>query len=343
MNILHVCNIAHENANGISGIVPQYVLHQSKYENVDLLNLRTNQKIDINKKYDLIIIHGVYEINTLIFFYRYIYKRYNYVFVPHGGLTKISQMKSRRKKYIANQILFKKFYKEAMAVQFLSENEKQNSINIGNTRAIICSSGMDLPKERLYTVHNREEFIFVYIGRIDIFYKGLDLLLCAVSLVKDSMRENCAKIKIIGTNNDNNPLDELYKLISDNNLEDIVSIDLTGRFGEEKKRELLDADCFVQTSRSEGLPIGVLEALSYGMPLAITKPVGFVKLIDKYKCGYYCEPTVEGIASMLVQTIENRTRLEDMSINAYAAAREFDWEYVTQETLTIYSELCQKE
>ena len=35
---------------------------------------------------------------------------------------------------------------------------------------------------------------------------------------------------------------------------------------EEKRQILLDTDVFIQTSRFEGMPMGILEALSYGLP-----------------------------------------------------------------------------
>lgn len=342
MKIIHICELINNHANGISGIVPKYVERQSKYIAVELYNLNGDEPVPFPGDYDLVIVHGVYSIKTLKFFYKYIHKKYKYVFVPHGGLTQMSQLKSKKKKAIANKFLFRQFYRKAEAIQFLCQNELNNSIEVGNCNKIVCNSGVECLPERKYKAHQREGFRFVYIGRVTIFYKGLDILLHAIARNKTYMEEHNVTVSIIGTNNYNEPLDELYELIEINKLERIVTVDLTGRFGEEKTRELLDADCFLQTSRSEGMPLGVLEALSLGMPVLLTKPVGFTDLIDRYQNGYYCEAEVDAIAEMMIKMVESKDKMDEFSIGSYQASKEYDWEKVTEDTIAKYREICAK-
>ena len=51
--------------------------------------------------------------------------------------------------------------------------------------------------------------------------------------------------------------------------------------GKSKEQVLLDADVFIQTSRTEGLPTAVLEAMSYKIPVLITKGTGLYDDIKK--------------------------------------------------------------
>ena len=76
------------------------------------------------------------------------------------------------------------------------------------------------------------------------------------------------ELKIGGNRNE----EELISAIKSNSLEDIVSFE--GWVSGEKKVRLLNwADVYILPSFNEGLPISILEAMSYGCPI-ISTPVG---------------------------------------------------------------------
>ena len=79
-------------------------------------------------------------------------------------------------------MFFNKFLKNAKAVQFLSENEYKES-NVRNTK-FIGTNGIDLPDESK-NIFSFDGINFVYIGRIDIFHKGIDLMFNAIIRQKD--------------------------------------------------------------------------------------------------------------------------------------------------------------
>src|SRR5690606_22158743 len=59
--------------------------------------------------------------------------------------------------------------------------------------------------------------------------------------------------------------------------EDIKRVRITGNLeGERLKKEFRNADFFFLLSYSEGLPAALLEAMSFGLPVA-TRPVGAIK------------------------------------------------------------------
>ena len=64
--------------------------------------------------------------------------------------------------------------------------------------------------------------------------------------------------------------DHVEGLINDSDVGDIIKLhhEVTG---EVKEKLLLDSDIFIQTSRFEGMPLGIIEALSYGIPCLITE------------------------------------------------------------------------
>jgi glycosyltransferase involved in cell wall biosynthesis len=77
-----------------------------------------------------------------------------------------------------------------------------------------------------------------------------------------------------------------------------------GKFGEEKAQILRGADAFIQCSRTEGLPLGPLEALSWGLPCLLTAGVGLGGSVLDAGAGDTCDTSVRGIAEMLERFLE---------------------------------------
>ena len=83
------------------------------------------------------------------------------------------------------------------------------------------------------------------------------------------------ELRIGGNKNE----EELKRQIKENGLQDVVKFE--GWVGGKKKLELLNwADVFILPSFNEGLPISILEAMSYGMPI-ISTPVGGIPEVVK--------------------------------------------------------------
>ena len=110
--------------------------------------------------------------------------------------------------------------------------------------------------------------------------------------------------------------------------------------GEEKEKELLSADCFIQTSRTEGMPTGILEALSYGVPCLVTEGTTLAEKINEENAGWGCETSVQGISNALQAFVNGKDGLQEKSRNAQALIeKEFCWEKVAADTIKIYENL----
>jgi len=105
------------------------------------------------------------------------------------------------------------------------------------------------------------------------------------------------------------------------------SIELKGYVEGEKKIAILsDADLYILPSYTEGLPISVLEAMLFGLPVITTKVGGLKRFFQESKMGYFIEPkSSKSIEDAILKILKNRTILEDTS--------HFNYQY-TQKYLT---------
>ncbi|MFP7479731.1 glycosyltransferase [Terribacillus saccharophilus] len=361
MNILHVSSITNNKASGISNVVPLHVKYQSEIANVALLNCTSYKPIinsennlqiynlaeDCNNKSiadlpfpynkpDLVVFHGVY-FPVYSRLTRYL-KDNNipYILVPHGSLTKPAREKKKLKKIVGSLLIFNRFIKNAMAIQYLSNEELENS-SPKSSRSFIGSNGMNVnsvKKEILSDIGLN----LVYIGRLDPFHKGLDILIEACSNIHKEMKEFRIKLNIYGPDHEGGA-SKVIELINKFNVKDVVIIN-DGIFGEEKIKILSNSDVFVQTSRFEGQPIGIMEALSFGVPVIATPGTNMADDIDNKKCGWKADLNATDIGSTIIKAYNQKHLLKDMSLNARKFIKsKYDWNLVAKDTIYKYKEL----
>ena len=133
----------------------------------------------------------------------------------------------------------------------------------------VIPNGIDIPsKKYLYSKKIKQ---ILFLGRLEVDQKGLDLLLKVYSKVSESMD---IKLVIAGTGTTDN-LEKLHKLIMKSSLKEKIS--LAGRVcGKEKYRLLRESSIVVVPSRFETFSLTALEALA-------NKTVLFTFDIDGFK------------------------------------------------------------
>ena len=356
MVILQIANITNDKFSGVSVVVPEYLRYQSKYVNLAFLNT-TNAKItgiinqfNYQRSFKVVNLPKPFNKPDLVVFQEFYRKEYisisrelrdkniPYLIIPHGELRKEAQETKKIKKYIANATVFKPFINGAIAIQCLSEREYENTL-FGKSKFII-PNGVRIP-ERRKEVFSSDNIKFVYIGRLDYFVKGIDLLIEAIDSIREIFEDNKCILDIYGPDKIGRA-DHIQKLIKEANLDGFVKLH-NPVFGEAKERILLDSDVFVQTSRFEGMPLGILEAMSYGIPCLITKGTSLGECVEQENAGWVAENTSESIANSFLKCIKEKGRFSDYGMNGRKCINDrFSWNEITTKTIEMYKNLIDR-
>ena len=80
--------------------------------------------------------------------------------------------------------------------------------------------------------------------------------------------------------------------------------------GKEKDRLLRESDIFFLPSYNEGMPMSILDAMGYGLPIVSTDVGGIPKIVHNGENGHVCEPgDVQTFSNALMNILMNRGSL----------------------------------
>lgn len=91
--------------------------------------------------------------------------------------------------------------------------------------------------------------------------------------------------------------------------------------GEEKLSAYVDADVFVLTSYSEGLPLTVLEACASGVPVVITHHCNIPEVAD-YEAGFVVEGREDEIQNVVFTILNDQKIKKELGSNGRKMVRE---------------------
>lgn len=345
--VLHICDIKNPRGNGVAGVVPKCVFYQNKITPTALWDLNGNlvdNDINIIKnkknisdlpspfnKPNIVILHELYKFEYIKISKYCIENRIPYIVIPHGCMVEKAQKQKWLKKKLGNLIFYKRIFKKADAIQFLNIKEKENT-KIKLDRIIISGFGIENSSSKNKP---KKPIKFVYIGRYSIYTKGLDLLFDACLKNKEWFRKNNVQINLYGrisSKKDN----IIFNLAKEKGIDDIFIVN-NAIYGNDKSKVLCDAYAFIQTSRHEAQPQGIMEALSIGLPCIVTEGTSFAEYVNDKKCGIGIKPNSIEIFNAIKKIVSNQNDRKYFSENAIQnASKDFNWNSVAEEVIKKY-------
>ncbi len=248
-------------------------------------------------------------------------------------------------KLIYRKIFDKNLLKLCSGFHLLSEFEKNllsSFINLEKKVTIIMPNGVDLEfdyginKKNNYKKNN--EITFLYIGRIDIYQKGLDIVLNAFKKIqlKTPLKLN---LIIAGPSVKFNTY--ILKRKTDNlKLKNVTFLDYVN---DKKKAKLFEkADYFLHISRFEGMARAAREAIANNIPLIASYESNFGSWVEKYNLGFACNVSSESLINALEKAISINNKYNLLVNNVISYKKKYNWKYVAENIVNAYKECLKR-
>ena len=247
--------------------------------------------------------------------------RVPYVISPHGGYAPASLARSTRRKTAYKYLLERPMLRRAALRVALTDVEARDldAFGAGRPVAVIPNGVIPAPRDLDGAAFRRElglgptDRLLLFVGRLDILHKGLDVLL-------DGVAEASAwRLAVVGPDVRGG---RAWLLARAEALGMLSRLAVVGpRQGRALHEAFAAADCFALTSRWEGLPIALLEALSHGVPAVVSPAVDRLVAVSQAGAGWSVRASELGPALRRLDDAELARR----AAGTRALAARYDW------------------
>jgi len=240
-------------------------------------------KMVLSKKYDIINLHGVSDLNTLLAFLGKLSGSI-VIYSAHGLILNEMRMGSRYPlRLLLEERIIIKLSHCLVTVSRKFKEEIHRRLNYPKEKIYVIHNGISedwFQSNRNYFDVNVSNPYLLFVGETTIL-KGFDILLKAFNLVKKMNRS--LKLVVVGKKPRNTLLVNAGEFVSD-----IIFIEKPIR-KDVLKQLYRNALALVLPSRQESFGLVVLEALSQGTPVIVSNSVGAAEILENGKYGLMFE------------------------------------------------------
>jgi glycosyltransferase involved in cell wall biosynthesis len=281
---------------------------------------------------DVVQLHSVFTLPNALLARRL---RVPYVVSPHGGYASASLARSARRKTAYKYLLERPMLRRAALRVALTDVEARDldAFGAGRPVAVIPNGVIPAPRDLDGAAFRRElglgptDRLLLFVGRLDVLHKGLDVLLDGVAEAPDW------RLAMVGPDVRGG---RAWLLARAETLGMLSRLTVVGpRQGRALQEAFAAADCFALTSRWEGLPIALLEALSHGVPAVVSPAVDRLVGVTQAGAGWSVTGSELGPALRRLDGDERARRAAETR----ALAARYDWAAVAARYEAAYAGL----
>jgi glycosyltransferase involved in cell wall biosynthesis len=262
--------------------------------------------------------------------------RVPYVISPHGGYAPASLARSRARKTVYTWLVERRLVRGAALLVALTHEEAGDLTAFGEMPMAIIPNGVTPAPRHVDPTSFRKELsldravpLLLFVGRLDVVHKGLDVLVRAVAAAPGW------HVVLVGSDfrGGGDRLRGLARMLGAE-----TRLTFTGpRWGQALHEAFAAADCFALTSRWEGLPLSLLEALAHGIPAVVSPAVDRLVGVVAAGAGWSVAPSGLGALLRSVRDLDDRERARRAAAARALSAR-YDWATVGLRYEATYAE-----
>lgn len=289
-------------------------------------------------KDSLVIVNGIF--NPSVYGVARFLKSNNipYVLAPHDPYHPAIFKKNRHLKLPYWFLFERKVLNEASSVQVLDTRHAEWLEKLGIKTPVIAAPNGFSPEEvnSEFGLKWRDSTLpsILYLGRMDTYNKGLDILIDAFAEV---IKVHDAKLTLQGSGHiDRETLEEKVKKLSLGNRVFFHDAD----FSKTASSLIAKHDIFCLPSRFEGFGLSAIEAMLAGRVLLVSDVAGIAPCVMESKCGVVVKPIVSEVTAGLLELLRRRPQWKEMGLNGRAYALEnLRWDAIASSVLKEYQKL----
>lgn len=335
------------------GVTPQFHNVSGKFPFPSSINLL---KYLAGNGVDLMHVHGLWSYPSLAIPKAGRKSGTPWISSPHGMLDPWALRNSRWKKQIASLLFENRHLRNASCLHALCASEADTIKDFGvATNVCVIPNGVQLPTLDPATSEEiKHPKILLFLGRLHP-KKGLENALRAWRSLQDSKRNDW--IFVIAGWDQGGHGEQLKELCSELEIPwndryqgrdflDMISASTDSEsevffsgpfFGKEKEGLLQTANAFILPSFSEGLPMAVLEAWAYELPVILTKHCNLEQGLER-GAAISVETDPKSIAHGLDEmfSLSDSQRIAMGKAGHGLVANDFSWDSVANEMKSVY-------
>jgi glycosyltransferase involved in cell wall biosynthesis len=267
--------------------------------------------------------------------------RVPYVVSPHGGYAPAALRRGSVRKALYRLLVERQHVGHAALRVALTEVEARDLVAFGaHGPIVVIPNGATPPSREGNSAAFRQELglgphrrLLLFVGRLDVVHKGLDDLVRGLSAAPGW------HLALVGSDF-RGGAEQLRRLSRDLGAE--ARLTLAGpRHGRALQEAFAAADCFALMSRWEGLPISLLEALSYGLPAIVSPSVDELVGVAEVGAGWAVRPAELGALLRDLRHLDGDEQARRSSA-ARALATRYDWPTVALRYEAAYAEVLDR-